>query len=257
MRVLPSRTTKLLALLAATIVLAGIGSTTLLAEDEGAVQTVSKGDEASSQIDYSQFQVAPEKRPMNPDAGLTDEQRMQKIEDGRAMQRNFATGFLANGGDPRALQRVAIEPYSAGYASLELSVERAHRILVGKVNSVAYQAEDGIGLTYSLANVSVSKVIKGTSGQTKVTVRQTGGPMITNEGPALVQLSTGELLLPGDEVLLMLFEVEGINIALDGTGIVFFDEGFARPMAASLIKDQLAGLRQATVIDQIQGLVKP
>ncbi len=82
--------------------------------------------------------------------------------------------------------------------------------------------------------------------------------MITSEGPALVQLSTGELLLPRDEVLLMLIEVGGMNLlALDGTGIIFFDGGIARPMAASLIEDQLAGLPRSTVIEQIKVLAGP
>ena len=252
------RKSKLLALLAGTILLAGVGATTLLAEEGEGPDTI-RSEEAESveQIDYSQFQVAPEKRLINPDAGLTDEQRRQKVEDARARQRNFATGFIPNGGDPRALKRFSIDPYSAGHTSLELSVERAHLIVVGRVAAVEYRADDSNDGAHSRAKDAVSEVIRGPAGLTSVEVRQFGSQMITNEGPALVQQSTGELLLPGDEVLLMLIEVEGMNLALDGTGIIFFDGGIARPMAASLIKDQLTGLPRSTVIERIEVLVAP
>jgi hypothetical protein len=162
---LVSRRPKLLALLAATIVLAAIVTTTLLAEerDDGQAPIASEDEKLFWHIDHSQFQVAPEKRPMNPDAGLTNEQRMQRIEDGRAMQRNFATGFLPSGGDPRGLQRMTIEPYSAGYASLEVSVDRAHLILVGKVTAVEFRGDDSNDGAHSRARVAVC--LKSSEGQ--------------------------------------------------------------------------------------------
>jgi hypothetical protein len=76
--------------------------------------------------------------------------------------------------------------------------------------------------------------------------------MITSDGPALVQLSMDELLLPGDEVLLMLVKVEDMMLTTPGTGIVFFEDGIARPEAASLIRDQIAGLPRAAVIAQVK-----
>jgi hypothetical protein len=139
--------------------------------------------------------------------------------------------------------------------SLEASVEHASLIAIGKVESVEYRPEEPGFPASSRATVRLREVLKGPSVLASVVVAQIGGPVLTPEGPALSQGSTHELLLPGDEALLMLVEAGGRNLTLGRVGIVFLSNGVARPEESSPLRSQFEGRTEADVVARVRAVI--
>ena len=180
---------------------------------------------------------------------------MQRHADLMARQRNFVTEFMASGTDPRSLRKMTI-PASGGSGdqSLKTTADRANLIAIGTVESVQYRSEELSPI--SEANVRLREVLKGASDSPLIVVTQIGGPVLSTAGPVLMQTSRDEVLLPGDEVLLMLVRSsDGRNSALGGVGIVFFSNGLARPEASSPLASQIEGKRQTDVIVQVKSAI--
>ena len=249
-------------LLIAAVVVASLEARGLLAEDrdspghrDSTRSTVEDSEKGFWNVDHSGIQVAPEKQFVNPDAGLTDEQRMQRVKDARSRQAEFVKAFNASRADPRSLRKVTIQAHAGSAGSLEEAADRANLIAVGTVKAVEFRPEDADGPARSLATVSLREVLKGPTGLTSVAVTQTGGSALSAEGPVLVQISNSELLLPGDEALLMLVEVAGRSLAQSNVGVVFFENGLARTQASSPLQGQLGGKTQAEIIAQVKAAI--
>jgi hypothetical protein len=271
MRRLPSREIALGAILVAVLVV-GLHGRGLLAEQgppagptpaptAGATQDpalapiTDDSQKAFWNVDHSMIEVAPEKRFINPDAGLTEEQRAQRIAEGRERQRQFVRDFSASG-EPRSLPRMTIEPYAGPAPPLEISTERAIRIVVAAVTSVDFRPDGAQGPQTSNATLEVKDVLKGPGGLRSLLVTQTGGPVLTTQGPALMQLSSSELMLPGDEVLVFLYD-HGPGLPLTAAGVVFFIDGAAMVGISSGLGAQVEGKTQAEVVSLVKAALHP
>jgi hypothetical protein len=191
-------------------------------------------------VDHTGIQVAPEKKPANPDVGKSDEQRLAEHKAAHAQQGKFLQDFVASGKDPRALERLSVRSYGAPVRTLDESVGRASHIIAGAVTNVSYTDGENGSLPRSQANVTIRQLVKGEASQPEITVFQLGGPVPSNGG-RLAQLETDELLLPGDEVVLLLTSEDGQFRALPGSGIIFFQNGVAAPEKSNLFGNEVRG----------------
>jgi hypothetical protein len=142
--------------------------------------------------------------PANPEAGLTDAQRVAIHEAAHGANERYLLEFIARHGDPHVLPVVEVESYGSGPLTLSEAVAKAELIVEGKVLSVDYAVNPSGGLPLSIANVSVAKTIRGSDGNATVAVFQLGGPVAQDAGGGLAQLDIDPLILPGDHVVLLL-----------------------------------------------------
>jgi hypothetical protein len=173
------------------------------------------------------FASAQGKVPSNPWAGLTDQQKQDQVDAVHAANVRYLQSFEASHRDARTLPVIRLDTWQAPPRSMGAAVTQASLIMHGQVKSVHFIADPTGNLPQMTATVAVADVGKG-SAHTTITVRQIGGPVAQPGGKgALVELADEPLMLPGDEVVLLLKEAsDGVEYrAVYGAGVQFIKNG--------------------------------
>lgn len=165
------------------------------------------------------------KTSFNPEAGWSDADRAQVISQLKDRNANWVQDFVDQHRDPRSLPVVEFPTWSAGATSLDAAREESAVVIAGTVVSTTY-VPDPNGLTESAATVVVKRVVKGAVPST-IEVRQVGGPGWSPGGGELQQLEGDPLLLPGQEVLLLLGPegTGGAYRTIYGAGVYLVEAG--------------------------------
>jgi hypothetical protein len=167
------------------------------------------------------------KSPNDPWSGLTDQQKQSAVDDAHRRNVQFLESFEANKGDPRSLPVIRISTYGAPTPSLGAAAQHASQIIRGRVQSVHFIANPAGAMPTMEATVAVKGFAKG-SGAPVMRVMQSGGPVAQqgNRG-ALAELEEEPLILPGDDVVLLLNNASVDNTYRTATygGCVFFVKG--------------------------------
>ncbi len=142
------------------------------------------------------------KAPPNPDAGLSDADRANIISQLKDRNAKWVQDFVDQGRDPRTLPVVELPTWSAGARSLAEARAQSRVVIAGIVASTTYHPDPN-GLTESVTSVQVNRVAKGATPPI-IEVRQVGGPAWSPSGGELQQLEGDPLLLPGQDVVLLL-----------------------------------------------------
>lgn len=182
------------------------------------------------------------KVPADPDAGLSDAQRQKVIDQFKERNFKWAQDFSDQGRDPRALPVVDFPTYSGGASSIEEARAASDVVVVGTVISTTYEP-DLDGLTHSIATVRVESVAKGDAPAT-IQVLQVGGPAWNEAGGELQQLEGDPLLLPGQDVMLVLTagNVESEFQTVYGAGVYLITSGKVEAPHDSAVASQVDGL---------------
>jgi len=164
------------------------------------------------------------KHPFNPWAGLTDQQKQAIVDQTHQRNVQYLNDFEAKHGNPRSLPVIKISTYQAGPMTMGAAVAQAEVIVRGHVDAVHFTAEPNGGMPQMTATLRVELVGKG-SVSSSIVVRQLGGPVAQagNTG-ALVQLEDEQLILPGDDVLLLLIHSQTSASeyrSVYGAGVIF------------------------------------
>jgi hypothetical protein len=168
--------------------------------------------------------VASDKNTVDPWAGLTDQQKQAVVD--QAHQRNvqYLNNFEARHGDPRSLPVIKIATYQPGAMTVGVAVAQADVIVRGHVDAVRFTAAANGGMPQMTATLRVEMVGKG-SVNSSIVVRQQGGPVAqAGNAGALVQFEDEQLILPGDDVLLLLSHSQakvGEYRPVYGPGVMF------------------------------------
>jgi len=173
----------------------------------------------------------------DPWAGLTDSQKNDVVAATHAKNVQYLQSFEARHGDPRSLPVIRIGTYQAPPPSFGAAAAQATAVVHGVVRSVHFTADPNGNLPQMTASVDVISVGRGTVAGPAISVRQLGGPVAQpNGGGALVRLDGEELILPGDEVVLMLVSAQpdvASYRAVYGAGVYFVRKGLLSGEAAS------------------------
>jgi hypothetical protein len=144
------------------------------------------------------------KNPFDPWAGLSDQQKQAQIDKTHAQNARYLEDFQAKNGDLRSLPIIKISTWAPPAASVGAAAAQAEVIVHGYVESVNFTAIARGGMPEMDARVRITDVGKGSVGST-IVVMQLGGPVAQPGGKgALVELEYEHLILPGDEVVLLL-----------------------------------------------------
>jgi hypothetical protein len=166
------------------------------------------------------------KVPNNPDAGLTDAQRAAEVAATHAANDQFLRNFVAQHGNPHSLPVIRVGTWAAPPPTLAAAASRAQTIVHGTVQDVTFVPNPSGGLPIATAHVQVLETIKGQASQV-ISVGQLGGPVAQKTGGALAELDSDELVLPGDEVVLLLQPTgsSGVSRTVLGGGVYFVRNG--------------------------------
>ena len=124
---------------------------------------------------------------------------------------------------------IKVSTWSPGSPSLGSAAIQASVIVHGFVQTVHFVGNPSGGMPQMTASIGVRDVGKGSVAGTTIVVRQSGGPVARpgNRG-ALVRLEDEELILPGDEVVLLLTRSQGPTPEYQpvyGAGVQFVRSG--------------------------------
>jgi hypothetical protein len=125
-------------------------------------------------------------------------------------------------------------------------------IVRGIVERTTFEVNPSGGLPIATSTVRVLSVQKGVVETNVIVVRQSGGPMAQEVDGALAQLDTGELILPGDDVVLLLRRGDRGYSPEPATGVYFVRDGRTYAQALNPFGNELAGQPVVTLIDTIQ-----
>lgn len=171
--------------------------------------------------------AAPTQKPPIP-PGIPPQQADQAAAAARARELAYLQEFNVQGRDPRSLPRRNIDAVGDLPTSLQAAARRADLIIRGSVAKTTYAPDPGGGLPIATSSVTVSTTLKqaGPTADT-VLVVQAGGPVPVIGGGALAQLDIDELVLPGDEVFLLLVKREDLGAykTIPGAGVFFVRAG--------------------------------
>ncbi|HCF99717.1 MAG TPA: hypothetical protein DEV93_04145 [Chloroflexi bacterium] len=145
----------------------------------------------------------PSSKGPHPEPWLNTSEQQAEVNAAHAANNQFLHEFEAQHRDPHSLPTVWIESWATAPVTLNLAAQNADLIVHGRVGNVAFAPNPSGGMPLSTAVVRVIGVVKGQPPQS-VTVDQMGGPVAQKPNGALVQFDKAPLLLPGDEVVLLL-----------------------------------------------------
>ena len=169
------------------------------------------------------------KHPFNPWTAMTDQQKQAVVDQTHSQNVKYLQDFEARRGDPRTLPVITISTWQGPLPSLGDAAAQATAIVHGNVLAVHFVADPGGDLPQMTATVSVRDVGKGLIGGSVMVVRQIGGPVAQAGGRgALVRLEGEELILPGDEVVLLLTRSLATTLeyrAINWAGVQFIRNG--------------------------------
>jgi hypothetical protein len=158
------------------------------------------------------------------------------------MHVTYLRDFVASGRDPHTLPRLWIEATSDAPESLAVAARAAEVVFVGVVSKTTFDSgPDGLPVAHS--TVRVTDVLKG-SPAGEVQVQQAGGPVPQPNGTGgLAQLTTDELILPGDQVVILgSFRSDlGAYQTSPTAGVYFVREGRVYPEESNRFGHPLRG----------------
>lgn len=199
------------------------------------------------------FGVA-EKLPWtDPDQGLTDEQRQARNDEAHARARQFLLDFVRSGKDPHELPPLYLSDVAPAANSLEEAAKQADLIVRGRVTKTTFEPGDG-SLALATSTISIRSVIAGTASG-EITVLQRGGPVPQDVGGALAQLEGDPVVLPGDEVILLLMSQEKTFRTVPGGGVFLVTEGRIKTIKTtqdSTLNVSLNGLAEDLVVQRLK-----
>lgn len=149
---------------------------------------------------------APTPKPTPPAGPATAADFDALVASSRSRQDQFVRDFMASRQDPRTLQRVVISATAPLIPNLGAAVAAADTIVRGRVESTSFAPSDS-GTPVATSTIRITQIVKAgrlTPGQQQLSLRQIGGPVPQANGGVLAQLETDELVLPGDDVVLLL-----------------------------------------------------
>lgn len=202
--------------------------------------------------------AADDKQAPRPDpwAHLTDAQKHQTVEAAHARGLAWQQDFVRQGQSLRSLPRERLPDYAAASGDPEAALRGADLIVRAAVTSTTFTfREDG---ALPLAQVSVTVKDGGQArdlaGKT-LEITQVGGPTLVLGAGALLELESGSLLLPGDDVILALVREPGSPNSfrtVPNHGVIYVDGDViaahqpSEALAAYAGKDATATLRAFT-----------
>ena len=174
----------------------------------------------------------------DPWARLSDAQKQAVVDQAHARNAKYLNDFEARRGDPRTLPIITIDAWQPPPPSFGPASAKATAVVRGIVREVHFTPQADGGIPQMTAMVEVLSVGRGSVAQTTIRVRQMGGPVAQGESGqgALVRLDGEELILPGDEVVLLLLQPEPkVNEfqAVYGAGVYFVRNGILSGEAAT------------------------
>lgn len=195
---------------------------------------------------------------------LTDQELQNVVDQTHAQNVRFLEQFEARGGDARTLQVIKISSWRTLPLSLGAAAAQAQVIVHGNVAAVHFIANPSGGMPQMTALVNVGQVGKGSLASPSIVVRQAGGPVSQPNGRgALVRLDGEELILPGDEVVLLLTRLD-VPLpeyrAVYGAGIQFIRNGKMSGETAErygLVSQNFADLWKALTDPQLAAVAFP
>jgi hypothetical protein len=196
-------------------------------------------------------------KPQPPFSRGSDDEYARLIATARLRNEVFLSAFKAQGRDPHSLRRVTVATtYDPGPGALRQAVGAADLVVKGRVLSVEFRAKAFGGVGEAISTIDVSETLKGVPGS-RVTVVQPGGPMASQDGAGiLAQTDTDELVLPGDEVILLLRKpVQSHATTVPAAGVYFIRGGFVQPEASNRFGATLRGERAVDFVAALRGLV--
>lgn len=195
-----------------------------------------------------------QKKHTNPEAGLSDTERMALHDDAHARNVKYLNDFVTRGADPRSLPVLEILAYGAAPATAELAVKQADLIVYGKVRAVSFQARP-TGLPVTIATFEVLTATKGQAPAT-ITVQQVGGPVAQGNGGALAQLENDPLLLSGSEAVLLLTRDatdSAVYRTVAGAGVNLVAGGGVQAQEGNPFADKINGRSVADILNTLRG----
>lgn len=141
--------------------------------------------------------------PYNPFAGKTDAEVEATITATHARDDQFVRDFVAQHRDPRSLPVSWVTSYAPYPPSVDAAARAATLIVHGIVQTITFDPNPSGGLPYATSQIQVVGVVKGQASPV-ISVFQLGGPVAPGDGGRLAQLAMDPLVLPGDEVVLLL-----------------------------------------------------
>ncbi|HEX7158282.1 MAG TPA: hypothetical protein VF214_04685 [Edaphobacter sp.] len=168
---------------------------------------------------------APSKPGPNPEAGMTDQQRLAIRDAAHARNAQYLNDFVAQGRDPHSLPVIQVGTYGAPVSTLNAAVSASDEIAHVRVRGVNFANDPSGGMPTATTTLDVIGSVKGAS-STVLVIHQVGGPVWQAPGGALAELDTDPLLLPGDEAIVMLKrDSSGFMRPLIGVGVTFVKNG--------------------------------
>ncbi len=196
-------------------------------------------------------------KPQPPFSRGSDEEYARLIGSSRSRNETFLSAFNTQGRDPRALRRVTVATtYAPGPLTLRDAVGAADVVVRGRVISVAFRANVYGGIGETVSTVEISETMKG-GATSRVTVAQLGGPMASEDGNGiLAQTDTDEILLPGDDLILLLRKSASVHLTtVPGAGILFVRAGLVQPEASNRFGGAVRGQPAIELLATLRGLV--
>lgn len=195
----------------------------------------------------------------NPEAGMTDEERLALHAEAHAINARYLADFNARNGDPRSLPVVEVESYAGPSAvTLDEAVRESELIIRGKVVGVTFESAPGGGMPLATSSVEVTASLVG-DGPGAVKVFQEGGPVAQGDGGGLVQDDVDPILMPGDSVILLLTYDKklGAYRTRPGVGVnVIEADGMVRAQEANPFADEINGLKAADFVRKIEAAAR-
>lgn len=199
--------------------------------------------------------AGPHKPRPSPAAGLTDQQLAAIVAQAHARNARYLHDFVAQRRDPRSLPVIEVPTYAPPPRTLKLALSQATLVVRATVRTVTFQTSPGGGLPLATATVDVLQTAKGRSAPV-LTVLQLGGPVAEGTGGALAQLDTDPLLLPGDDVLLLLqpsLATPGLYRTVTGAGVNTITNGTVRAQHGNPFGAQITGRSVPDLLTAIRG----
>jgi hypothetical protein len=184
------------------------------------------------------------------------------IDAGRSADVQYLKDFVASGRDPRSLQRIEIAASGGVPETLAQAVGAAQLVARASVIRTTFVSRaDGFPLaTSTLRLVEVLKAPASQSVGMEIQVLQNGGPVPQPMpmGGGLVQLPTDELVLAGDDVIILAnFRPDlGVFLPLWGAGILFNKNGRIVPEESNRFGASLTRATPAQVLATMRQYIR-
>lgn len=203
----------------------------------------------------------PTSKPTPPPSHSIEEARAI-IDASRARNEQFLKDFVASGRNPRSLPRLMTEATADVAPSLDAAVHGAQLVARASVIRTTFSSgPDGFPVTTStlrLLDVLKSPDAAAVIGA-QIQVLQIGGP-VPQPQPSqggLVQVTTDELLLSGDDIVILAnFRPDlGAFQPLAGAGLYFNQNGRIAPEDANRFAGRVAGVSPSALLAAMRQFV--